>query len=169
MIVISVDKLYAMSQNLGIRVIFKNLKKHRPGLLGMADAESKTITLDESLLKNQRELRCVLAEEIGHIILPPRSGHVAYHSTGFYQTENCSVIKHTVAQDERKALDWATNVLLGDVDFARIKAVGASSVAELADHFDVEPWFIEHRVGYLRRKAQENGQKVKWREIIRRV
>jgi hypothetical protein len=36
-------------------------------------------------------------------------------------------------------------------------------------HFDVEPWLIEHRIGYLRRKARENGQKVKWRGLIRRV
>lgn len=166
---ISIDKLSAMAKNLGIRVIFKNLKKHRPGLLGMADAESKTITIDESLLKNQRELRCVLSEEIGHIVYPPRSGHVAYHSKGFYQAENCSVIKHTVAQDERKALDWATGVLLGHVEFDRIKAVGARSISELADYFDVEPWFIEHRIGYLRRKVRDAGQKVRWRDLIRRV
>ncbi len=77
--------------------------------------------------------------------------------------------KYTVAQDERKALDWATGVLLGNVDFDRIKSVYANSVTELAEYFDVEPWFIEHRIGWLRRKARDAGQKIKWREILQRV
>ena len=114
-----------------------------------------------SLLDNPRQAKCVLAEEIGHILFPPRPGHIRYHSKNFYEKENCSMIKCTVVQDERLARDWATNILLGNVDSCHIVAVGARSVGELADHFDVEPWLIEHRIGYLRRKARENGQKVK--------
>ena len=71
------------------------------------------------------------------------------------------MIKNTVAQDERRALDWATGVLLGNVDFDRIKVVGTSSVGQLAEYFDVEPWFMEHRIGYLRRKAWYTGQQVR--------
>ncbi|MEG6512469.1 hypothetical protein [Desulforamulus ruminis] len=103
----------------------------------------------------------MLTEEIGHIIHSPRPGHIRYHSENFYQTENYSMIKNTVAQDERRALDWATGVLLGNVDFDRIKVVGTSSVGQLAEYFDVEPWFMEHRIGYLRRKAWDTGQQVR--------
>lgn len=163
---ISNEGLFVWARALDIKVVFINL---RPGLLGKANAARKLIILALSLKDNPRELKCVLAEEIGHILFPPRPGHIRYHSKGFHDREDCSMVKHTVAQDERKALDWATSVLLGNVDFARIKSVGAKDVNELADYFDVEPWFMEHRIGYLRRKAEDSGQKVRWRDIIRRV
>lgn len=162
----SLELLKSQAKIYGISILYEKLED---GLLGKADAETKTITLDPSVLDNPRQHICVMAEEIGHILFPPRPGHVRYHSKGFYQTENCSTTKNTVAQDERKARDWATGVLLGHVDIARIKEVGARSIGELADHFEVEPWFIDHRIGYLRRKARDNGQKIKWRELIRRV
>jgi hypothetical protein len=160
------EYLKEMAEIYGIRIKSISLPK---GLLGKASAVTKTIYLDVSLLDNPRQAKCVLAEEIGHILFPPRPGHIRYHSKNFYEKENCSMIKCTVAQDERLARDWATNILLGNVDSCHIVAAGARSVGELADHFDVEPWLIEHRIGYLRRKARENGQKVKWRGLIRRA
>lgn len=163
--VISVEALLGVCMTYGIRVFYVNLPDD---LLGRANARTKTIILNTSLKENPREEKCVLLEEIGHIIYPPRPGHIRYHSKGFYKRENCSLIKHTVAQDERKARDWATNVLLGNVEFCHIKSVEASTISELADYFDVEPWFMEHWIGYLRRKASDNGRNVKWRDFISR-
>jgi len=161
----NIDILFVWAKALDIKVMFT---KMQTGLYGRADASKKLILLDISLQDNPRSLKCILAEEIGHILIPPRPGHIRYHSKGFYKREDCSLIKYSVAQDERKARDWATSVLLGNVDLSRIKEVGSSSINELADYFDVEPWFMEHRIGYLRRKEREIGRKVKWREIIRR-
>lgn len=149
----------------GIRVVYKLLPE---GLLGEANADAMTITLDMGLLDDPRQHACVLAEEIGHILLPPRPGHVRYHSRGFYQQENCSLIKHTVAQDERKARDWATSVLLGHVTLCRIQSIGATSIKGLADCLGTEPWLITHRISYLRRKEHAGGRKAKWRDLIKR-
>ncbi|MDD4334795.1 MAG: hypothetical protein PHY77_04225 [Desulfotomaculaceae bacterium] len=151
----STDILFVWAKALDIKIVFTELCS---GLLGMADASKKLIMLDNSLKDKPRELKCVLAEEIGHILFPPRPGHIRYHSKSFLQREDCSMVKHIVAQDETKALDWATCVLLGNVDICRIKSIGAISLNELADHFDVEPWFMEHRIGYLRRKDVMPGR-----------
>lgn len=146
-----------------IKIYYVNLPDE---LLGRANARTKSIILNMSLKDNPREEKCVLLEEIGHIIYPARRGHSRYHSKDFLKREDCSLISHTVAQDERLARDWATNILLNNVEFNRIKEVGASTVNELADFFDVEPWFMEHRIKYLHRKAKDNGQRVRWRDFL---
>lgn len=161
----NLDMLKNLCMLYDIKVLYAELPED---LLGKANAGTKTITLNILLKDNPRAEKCVLLEEIGHIIIPPRPGHIRYHSKGFYKREDCSLIRHTVAQDERKARDWATNVLLGNVDISHIKSVGASSINELANYFDVEPWFMEHWIGYLRRTARGNRQRIKWRDVIQR-
>lgn len=146
---IDLDLLKKQAEIFVIRIIYKPLPD---GLHGESNADTMTVTLDAKLLDNPRQHLCVLAEEIGHI--PPRPGHTRYQSKGFYSREDCSMIKHTVAQDERKARDWAISLLLGNVDLSRIMEVGARSINELADYFGVEPWFMSHRIGYLQRKAR---------------
>ena len=71
MIMISIDKLYSMAQALGIKVVFKNLNKYHSGLLGMAGAEIKTISLDRSLLKNSRQLSVCLLKRSGILFIHP--------------------------------------------------------------------------------------------------
>lgn len=167
---ISIDDLYIWAVELGITVTFGNLRKYNPGLLGKADAATITITIDNSLIKKRRKLKCVLAEEIGHILYPPRPGHVAYHSTNYYHIDHCdrSNIKAIVAQDERKALTWATGVLIPDVEFWRVNRNGVDTVYELAEYFEVEEWFMMLKIGYIRRAARNKGQKIKWKDIIKR-
>lgn len=164
--IISLDLLKNKTMDYGINIFYKKLPS---GLLGVADAEAMSIELDHSLLKNTRQHKCVLAEEIGHILHPPRPGHVRYHSMGFWQTEGTSCIKAIVAQDERKALDWATGVLLPDVEFNRIMENGGYSLNEIAEMFEVERWMVDHKIGYYRRKERDRGRRVRWRELIRRV
>jgi len=147
-----------------------NIRRKHPDLYGIADSARKLITLDQSLRNNQRLLKCVLAEEIGHILYPPRPGHLAFHEAGYtYADHNSrSNIKAIVAQDERKALQWATSVLMPDVVFWRVVRDGINSVYDLADWFDVEEWFVSIKIGFIRRQAWDSGQKLKWRQIIRR-
>lgn len=83
--------------------------------------------------------------------------------------EDASSIKAIVAQDERKAIDWATSVLMPNVDEARIKEDDLKTLGELAEQYEVDIWFMSYKIGYIRRKAREKGQKVKWRDLIRRV
>jgi len=137
----------------------------------MAYADERMVYLDKSLLKSQRKHKCILAEEIGHILHPPRPGHVAYHSTEYIQSNSYgrSNLKIIVAQDERKALTWATGVLIPDVEIWRAIGEKRNTVYELADYFDVEEWFVRIKIGYIRRKARDNRQRLKWRDIIRRV
>lgn len=161
---ITTELLIKQAEIYGIKIIQKILPE---GLLGEADADTLTISLDKGM--DNCQTRDVLAEEIGHMVLPPRPGHIRYHSRSFHKNKNCSMIKHIVAQDERLARDWATRLLLGNVDLEEIKNVSANNIAELANHFEVDPWFIEHRIGYLRRKKRESGNKAKWKELIKRT
>lgn len=156
--------LLCWARELKIDVRYRNLQKKTPGLLGKANAAINTITLDTSLKLNPREHKCVLAEEIGHILFPPRPGHIAYHRKGYWykdSTERC-FIKGIVAQDERKALDWATGVLMPDVVFCRFIENGDKSLPEIADYFDVEEWFAKFKIAYVRRKAKLEGKRLSW-------
>lgn len=165
---ITTDRLFMWASIFGIKVVFKNLKGLHPGPLGLADAEKKIIELDQSLKDSPRQLKTILAEEIGHMFYPPRPGHIRYHSRGFWQREDCESIRQTVAQDERKALDWATGVLMPDVDFRRIMEAGNMTLAEIAECYEVDPLFAKHKVNYYRRKERISGRNIKWRNVIRR-
>lgn len=165
-----VERLFTIARTLETEVNFRNLRQMHPDLLGMADASIRTIYLDHSLDKSPRQLKCVLAEEIGHIIYPPRPGHVRYHSKQ-YMDGDCidrSNIRAIVAQDERLALQWATNVLIPDVDFWRVIGEGENAIYQLVEKFDVEPWFLLLKIGFIRRQARESGIKLKWRDIVSR-
>lgn len=165
---ITTDRLFEWASIFGIKVVFKNLKGLHPGPLGLADAENKTIELDRSLIDSPHQLKAILAEEIGHILYPPRPGHIRYHSRGFWQRADCESIRQTVAQDERKALDWATGVLMPDVEFNRIMETGDMSLGEIAERYEVDPLFAKHKINYYRRKERISGRKIKWRNVIRR-
>jgi hypothetical protein len=164
---ISNDSLFIWAKALGIEVCYKRL---HPELYGMADAANKIITLDNQLINEPREQKCILAEEIGHILYPPRPGHIAYHSRQFWELNyyDCSNIRTLVAQDERKALLWATDVLIPDVEFNRILGNGLTTIPELMECFEVTRWFTLLKIAYYRQKERNAGRRVKWRDVVRR-
>ena len=166
MIKINLDLLLAMADICDIKVEYGHLPT---GLLGKANAETKTITLDTRLKPRSRLHKCVLAEEIGHILYPPRPGQVRYHSKGFYDMENIGMVKHIVAQDERKALDWAASVLVPDVEFWDAIHNGVDTVLGMMEYFEVEDWLVRHKIGYVRRKGRDSGERLKWKDIIGRT
>lgn len=136
----------------------------------MADATKKAITIDWLLRNNYRQLKCVLAEEIGHILFPPRPAHIRYHSKDFIH-EDCIEMGNTtviVDQDERKARKWAAKVLMPDDEFWQALREGTNTIYRLAEWFDVEEWFVLMKIGYVRVQARESGIKLKWRDIINR-
>jgi len=95
---------------------------------------------------------------------------LAYHVVGYRYEDyyQRSYLKSIVAQDERKALRWATNVLMPDLEFLHAVRKGNSTVYSLADYFDVEEWFVLAKIGFIRVQARESGGKIKWRDIIKR-
>lgn len=167
MATINLDHLEWWADFLGVKVCYTHLPK---GMLGRAHADIKVIKLDKSLKVNNRLLKCVMAEEIGHILYPPRPGHVRYHSKAYWQTEYVerSNLKVIVAQDERAALDWATGVLMPDVEFWRAVSESVNTIPQLIEYFDVEDWIVRHKVGHIRRQARSEGRRLKWRDIIKR-
>ncbi len=116
------------------------------------------MTLDNSLKFCTREQKCVLAEEIGHVLYPLRPGHIAYQARGYYDIDNIerSMIKAFVAQYKRRALDWASNALIqDDVEFWRALKEGESTLYDLHEYFSVTEWFLRLKIGYIRRKARD--------------
>lgn len=165
---VTTETLFIFAMGLNIEVNFRNLRKMHPDLLGMADAANRTIALDKSLNYNPRQLKSVFAEEIGHIMFPPRPGHIRYHSKQYINTSytDRSMIKYIVAQDERKALQWATSFLIPNVEFWRAIEEGSNTVPQLVEWFDVEEWFVKLKIAYIRMKARESGKRLKWRDLI---
>jgi len=167
---ITLEMLKNMAETLSIKLVYESL---HPNLYGKANAETKTITLNASLMDNPIQERCVLAHEIGHILYPSRPGHERYHSKGFEDLEanERGNTKATVAQDERMAQDWAITVLMTNVEFNRImeNEEEKMSIPEIAEFFEVLPSFVEDRIAYYRRKEEAAGRRVpKWRDLIRR-
>jgi hypothetical protein len=170
MIMITTENLFILTTKLDIEVGFENLRKIHPDLLGMADASRRKIVLDKSLDKSPRQLKCVLSEEIGHILHPPRPGHIRYHSKQYIDTDHIdrSMIKHIVAQDERKALQWATSFIIPNVEFWRAIDEGINTIYSLVDWFDVEKWFMLLKIGFIKRQAREYGHRLKYKDFLRR-
>ena len=167
--IITLEKLYEIAHLYKINIDYRDLhNQQHHGLDGYADAEKRLIVLDMSLLDNLRHHKCVLAEEVGHILFPPRPGHLAYHMSSYYELDHYdrSHIKAVVAQDERKAIQWATNFLIPDIELGRSIEDGKKTVYEFAEIFEVEKWFMLFRLNFYKRQNRKNGRKTKWNDIV---
>lgn len=141
------EDLYRIITKRCIELEYDDLKSIGKGLLGLYvldPAIGHLIVLDSHLLQQPRLHRCVLAEEIGHSFYPPRAGVIRFHC----KHGNEAVI---VAQDERKALRWATDFLMPDDEFCRAVSQGYVTMHELADYFYVEEWFVQAKIDFLKR------------------
>jgi len=148
----TLDDLLNITQIFNIKIIFKKLDKE---IFGLASGEKGLIILDDSLRFNQKKQKCVLAEEIGHLLIPPRPGHMVYYTTGYrnYDYHKRSTIRTTVAQDEFKALKWAANILISDVELNKLIKSNYGNICELADYFGVEVWFMQLKLKLMECKA----------------
>lgn len=109
--------------------------------------ERPAIGLHNVLHLNERLLRCVLAEEIGHHFTGIGRYLVAYNNN---QRLYLNRLEH-------EAVKWAVNRLVPEDVF--IMRVGRYSFEELVDKFFVIPQFIEWQAQRLRDTLQE-----KWRK-----
>lgn len=71
------------------------------------------------------------------------------------------------AQDERKALEWASDILMPNVEFSRAVSEGCSSVYDLAEWFDVTEWFVYRKLGIIKAKYRELGVKMRSRDYFK--
>ena len=159
--IVSLESLQELARKLKIIIDYRDLHhEHHLALDGYADSEKKLIVLDISLTDNPRHHKCVLAEEIGHIIFPPRPGHITYHMKGYHKLDHHfrSNIKAIVSQDERKALRWATSLLIPDAGLRTAAKNSMESIDDLAEWFDVEKWFMEIRMSYYELKAGKDNE-----------
>ena len=158
--IMSLESLLELARKLMIIIEYRDLHhEHHFALDGYADAERKLIVLDLSLKDYPRHHKCVLAEEIGHIIFPPRPGHIAYHMRGYHKMDHQSRsnIKAIVSQDERKALRWATSILIPDAALRAAAKNSVNSIDDLFEWFDVEKWFMLFRLDFYRQRVGENN------------
>lgn len=152
------EKLYKLINELHITLEYEDLKRYSPGLWGLYVLDptiGHLIVLDRLLLSRPRLHRCVLAEEIGHALHPPRPGHLRFYRRPWRVVDNQAVI---VAQDEAKALRWATDFLMPDVEFWRAVSKGYNTVPELADYFYVEEWFVRAKLKFLSTRNHTTGR-----------
>jgi len=70
------------------------------------------------------------------------------------------------SQDERKAMQWATDYLIPDVELMKALKVGCRSCFELAEYFDVTEWFMYRKLGLLKMCFRRTGLKVKGRDLF---
>jgi Zn-dependent peptidase ImmA (M78 family) len=102
------------------------------------------ILLDKSLDKpgNTRLHRCILAHELGHHFTAPKTNILRLY--GSSSTKYMDKIQQ--AQDERKALEWASNHLMPNVELSRALSQGCINVYELAEWFNVTEWFVYRKI-----------------------
>lgn len=121
------------------------------------------IVLDKLLLSRPQNHRCILAHEIGHYFHPPRSGVVVFHTHSLYGNEEI-----ILSQDERKAMRYATNLLMPSEEVWKAISDGYNTIPLLADFFYVTEWFARAKINFMRVEEKEQGKKLKWRDIIRK-
>ena len=155
------DGLWLITEKENIRCEYRNLlaeQEHLYGLYIFHPVLGPVIILDESLKNHRRLHKCVLAEEIGHYNTAPRSNYlIAY---GSYNN------KIIMSQDERKALQWATDFLIPDVDLTKAVHSGCRSCFELAEYFDVTEWLVYRKLGFLKMCFRRTGLKVRGKDLF---
>lgn len=165
---ISLDHLFEIAHGLGAQIGYQDLHAIHPQL----DAYTRLplVMLDKSLTSNNRHHKCILAEEIGHLLFPPRAGHVSYHIGQSWDSLKCQDrynVSVLVAQDERKALAWATDLLIPDDTFWEFAEKGPHLLYEWLEEFDVAMWFFEIKVGIILVRQPIRGR-LKWIQTINR-
>ncbi|AFM43006.1 putative Zn peptidase [Desulfosporosinus acidiphilus SJ4] len=154
-------KLWDIINKENIKVLYKDFSHLPENIHGLYFYEQRIgplIVLDKNLHHSHRLHRCVLAEEIGHFYTAARTNILTVHTSANLQTiEN---------QDERKAAQYATDLLIPDSELIKALESGCRSCFELAEYFDVTEWFMYRKLGFLKMCFRRTGLKVKGRDLF---
>ena len=121
-----INTLYQMIEDNKINLIERDLTPLDPILKGLY---FDNVILLDNHFDTQAELKCVLAEEIGH-----------------YHTSVGDILDKKVLhkeKEEEKAGRWAVDKLINPNDFIAAYNAGVRNRAELAEFLDVTEEFIE--------------------------
>lgn len=99
------------------------------------------IILDKHIEHSYRLFKCVLAEEIGHYYTNPRTDILTAHTS--------ANLKAMQSQDEKKAMQWATDFLCPNNELEKALKAGCRDCFELAEYFDVTEWFMYRKMDLL--------------------
>lgn len=120
---------------------------NRPGM-------KPSIILDNSLRYEKTLFRCIFAEEVGH--------HMMGVSTNFFKAERSYRYELHRGRDEIKAMRWATDVLIPDIElYLAIKRQGLAEVYELAEYFNVTIPFMMDKLKFVK-------STYRWEEKVKR-
>ena len=134
------------------------------GLYFFDEGHGPSILLEKTLDKPEcsRLHKCVLGEELGHYFTAPQTN--IFRIYGSCSVEYLDKIQQ--ARDERKALEWASNFLIPNVEFNRAVSEGCKNVYDLAEHFQVTEWFVYRKLGIIKAKYREQGIKLRSRDYF---
>lgn len=155
------DNLLKIIEKENIKIRYEDLSHIPERTHGLYIYDNRTgpfIILDNYLKHNRRLHKCVLAEEIGHFITAPRTNLVTA-----YTSANLKIIQ---SQDERKAIQWATDFLIPDSKLTTALEAGNRSCFELAEYFDVTEWFMYRKLGLLKMCFRRTGLKVRGKDLF---
>ncbi len=124
------EKLFLLAEEEGIGCAFFDLPYPLLGLYDYRCNEIPMILLDNSLKKDRKLLRCVLAEEIGHHFTTSQNIMV------FSRKDNYMYMKY-----EKLALWWATKYLMPLKELIKAINGGLFLTHEIAEHFEVTERF----------------------------
>lgn len=156
--VVKINRLYDYIESEGIYFNYTNLltntHKKLYGLYFFVEDYGPAILLDKSLDKpeNRRLHKCILAEELGHHFTVPQTN--IFKLYGSCSIEYLDKIQQ--AQDERKALEWASSFLMPNVEFNQAVSNGLQTVWDLAEWFDVTEWFVYRKLDIITSKRGLN-------------
>jgi hypothetical protein len=161
-----IDFLFQIIKNHGMKLIYSDIHIANPLLDAYTIPDTKQIIVDITLPHRPRQHKCILAEEVGHVLYPPMDGSALHHVAEYwdYDCYQRSNISYRHVKSERAALLWATSFLISDTEFWEFASQGPHEWWEWLERFDVEDWFLKRKVGFMRTKKS-----FKWREVVKRT
>lgn len=138
---VTLSELYDFAEEQGIIIDFRSFVHPVLGIyIHDSSLAGPVIGLHTDLLSNERMLKCVLAEELGH--------HFTTGGNLLPVRYCCYSDRLNVDRGENAALKWAVSTLIPDNELKELLHRGLS-INELADHFYVTEEFIKAKLELL--------------------
>jgi Zn-dependent peptidase ImmA (M78 family) len=133
--------LYNLAEENGIIIDFRNFVYPIEGIyICDSSLKSPVIGLHTDLLTNERRLKCVLAEELGH--------HFTTGGNLVPVRYFCWSDKIAVNKGENVALRWALDLLIPDDELIEFLQRDAT-IQEIADYFYVTEEFVQTKLVHV--------------------